>query len=102
MVLLEFIISDKAHCSGFAIDALESDPCRRLAILASGHDSKGDEWSHWCRFRGQKPAMRANNLVDLLTGTGTAMSEQTIPRRAYRVRIPSFDADGGSLRPTYR
>ena len=70
--------------------------------MASGHDSKGGEWSYWCRTEGPKAAIRANNIVHLPTCTGTATSEQTVPRRAYNIRIPRVDADCGSLCPAYR
>lgn len=84
-VSVNFIVSEGTHPLRYASDALQTDPGRRLAIFVSGQDSSGYEWTHFCRVKGDKAAMRANTYVDLITGTGVAMTEQRIPRRCYRI-----------------
>lgn len=99
-VMVNSIISDGAHPLRFAKNALNVDPGRRLAILVTGHTQEGIEWHHYCRIEGPKAAMRANTMFDLLTGTGTAISEEKILRRSYRVRTGKIY--GGSGNYAYR
>lgn len=82
-ISVHFIVSEGTHPLRFAKDALQEDPGRRLAILVSGRDAEGDEWRHWCRTGGDKTAMRANSYFDLITGTGSALTDCDIPRRCY-------------------
>ena len=82
-VPVRFIVSEGTHPLRFAKDALQDDPGRRLAILVSRDDTDGCGWQHWCRVNGDKYAMRANSWVDLLTGTGSALTEEDLPRRCY-------------------
>ena len=37
--------------------------------------------SIWCRVEGDRYAMRANTWFDLITGTGSALIEEDLPRR---------------------
>ena len=48
-----------------------------------GHDTDNCEWRHWCRVNGEKYAMKANAYFDLITGTGSALIEDDLPRRYY-------------------
>ncbi len=81
-VSVNFVLSEGIHPRRWAEDALQTDPGRRLAILASGQDSSGIEW---CRGRGDKAAMRANTYFDLVTGAEVTLTDHHIPRRCYRV-----------------
>lgn len=82
-VSVHFIVSEGTHPLRFAMDALQDDPGRRLAILVFGHDTDGCEWQHWCRVNGEKYAMKANTYFDFITGTGSALIEDDLPRRCY-------------------
>ena len=82
-VSVRFIVSEGTHPLRFARDALQDDPGRRLATLVSRDDTDGYGLQHWCRVEGDKYAMGANTWFDLITGTGSALTEEDLPRRCY-------------------
>lgn len=94
-VSVRFIVSEGAHPLRFAKDALQDDPGRRLAILVSRDDTDGCGWQHWCRVEGDKYAMRANTWFDLITGTGSALTEEDLPRRCYLLQNAKARYTGG-------
>lgn len=78
-VSVHFIMSEGTHPLRFAMDALQDDRGRRLAILVCGHFADGCEWHHWCKVSGEKYAMKAKTYFDLITGTGSAVSRGVYP-----------------------
>ena len=94
-VSVRFIVSEGTHPLRFAKDALQDDPGRRLAILVSRDDTDGCGWQHWCRVEGDKYAMRANTWFDLITGSGSALTEEDLPRRCYLLQNAKPRYTGG-------
>lgn len=88
-------MSEGTHPLRFAKDALQDDPGIRLAILVSRDDTDGCGWQHWCRVEGDKYAMRANTWFDLITGTGSSLAEEGLPRRCYLLQNAKPRYTGG-------
>lgn len=49
-------------------------------------DGDGREWSQYLNTSGENTAKQANTIVDWLTDTGMAKSDQKVPRRYLRRR----------------
>lgn len=82
-VSVNFIVSEGSHPLRFAMDALQDDPGRRLAILVSGARYRWSRMAALVQGQWEKYAMEANTYFDLITGTGSALSEDDLPRRCY-------------------
>lgn len=65
-VSVHFIVSEGTHPLRFAIDALQDDLGRRLAILVSEHDTDGCEWQHWLQGQWGKLLYESKHLFRIL------------------------------------
>jgi len=83
-IYVDFPMVEHYFASRWAIDATEDDPGSRLGARVRGEDSRGNGFTFWMKKKGEKAPKEANSIVDWLTNTGMAITEQEIPRRVYK------------------